>query len=84
MQRAQSLKQLVLDSQYVVDEELVAAAIPARGTTRRLVVEVAFCNDPRGSQARSLSPSKQARALRPLNLRMLGDGRVATIRRGRS
>lgn len=84
MQQAQLLRRLVLGSRYIVDEELVAAGTLARDTTRRLLVEVAFCNDPRGSQAGSLGREEQARTFQALNLRMPGDGGVASIRRGRS
>jgi hypothetical protein len=35
MQRAQLLRRLVLDSQYVIDEHLVAAAIIARALSTR-------------------------------------------------
>jgi hypothetical protein len=83
MQQAQLLRRLVLGSRYIVDEELVAGTL-ARDTTRRLLVEVAFCNDPRGSQAGSLGREEQARTFQALNLRMPGDGGVASIRRGRS
>ncbi len=47
-QRIRQLQELVSDSQYAVDEALIAEAILARATTRRLVPEVAFRND-RGS-----------------------------------
>jgi len=80
MQRAQLLKQLVLDSQYVVDENLVAAAILARGTTRSLVSETGFRNDIRGpegrSQVRSFRPTRQARSFRPCNLQPPRDARA--------
>jgi hypothetical protein len=84
MQRAQLLRQLVLDSQYVVDEELVAAAIVARGTTRLLVAEAAFSNDIRGPRVRSFRPSKEARSFRPCNQSMPRDGRVSATRWRRS
>lgn len=80
MRRAQLIRQLVLDSQYVVDEELVAAAILARGTTRNLVSETAFRNDALGpevrSQVRSFRPTKQARSFRPCNLQPPHHGRA--------
>lgn len=66
MQRVQLLKQLVLESQYVIDEQLVAGAILARATTRLLVGEAAFRNDPRSpGPVRSFRPSSQARSFRP-------------------
>ena len=68
MRRAQLLRQLVLDSQYVIDEELIAAAILARSTARSLVSEAVFRNDARNPQVRSFRPSRQARSFRPCNL----------------
>jgi len=65
MQRAQLLRQLVLDSRYVVDEQMVAGAIVARAMTRRMVAESAFRNDVRLPPVRSFRPSKQARSFRP-------------------
>jgi len=87
MRRAQLLRQLVLDSQYVVDEELVAAAILARSTARSLISEAAFRNDLRGGndaggpQVRSFRPTKQARSFRPCNLQRAHDGRTLPTRR---
>lgn len=68
IQRAQQLRQLVLDSQYVIDERLVAAAILTRSATRQLVGEANFRNDRRGPQVRSFRPSRQVRSFRPCNL----------------
>jgi hypothetical protein len=45
MQRAQLLRQLVLDSQYVIDERLIATALLARAAVRRAVGGVTFRND---------------------------------------
>ncbi|HEV2974557.1 MAG TPA: hypothetical protein VGX69_06120 [Solirubrobacteraceae bacterium] len=45
MQRAQLLRRLVLDSQYVIDEHLIAAAILARAAARRAVGGMTFRND---------------------------------------
>jgi hypothetical protein len=73
MQRAQLLRQLVLDSQYVIDEEILAEAIVARAATRRLVSGAAFRNDVRGPQVRSFRPSRHARSFRPCNLGMSHD-----------
>jgi len=67
MQRAQLLRQLVLDSRYVVDERLVAAAVLARGEARRAMPEVSFRNDVREPQVRSFRPSRKARSFRPCN-----------------
>jgi hypothetical protein len=59
MQRAQLLRQLVLDSQYVIDEHLVATAMLARAAVRRAVGGVTFRNDaPRASH-----PAASSRAL---------------------
>lgn len=63
-QRIKQLKQLVVDSQYAVDEVSVAAAILARIATRGLVSETGFRNDPLGSQVASFRPSRQARSFR--------------------
>ncbi|HEX3909242.1 MAG TPA: hypothetical protein VHW67_00900 [Solirubrobacteraceae bacterium] len=71
MQRAQLIRQLVLDSQYVIDEHQVADAILARAVARRLVGEAAFRNDPRAQRAarvRSFRPSSHARSFRPCTL----------------
>ncbi len=71
MQRAQLLRQLVLDSQYVIDEHQVANAILARVAARRLVGEAAFRNDPRSPQparVRSFRPSAHVRSFRPCAL----------------
>jgi hypothetical protein len=45
MRRAQLLRQLVLDSRYVIDEHLVATAMLARGAVRRAVAGVTFRNE---------------------------------------
>jgi hypothetical protein len=70
MQRAQLLRKLVLDSQYVIDEHLIASAILARATARRFVGTVAFRNDlPAPPQpVRSFRPSSHARSFRPCAL----------------
>jgi hypothetical protein len=66
MQRAQLIRKLVLDSQYVIDEHLIASAILARGATRRLVGAASFRNDPQAPDPiRSFRPSAQARSFRP-------------------
>jgi hypothetical protein len=79
MQRAQLLRQLLLDSQYVIDEHLVAAAILARAATRGLVGESAFRNDARAPMrvVRSFRPSSDARSFRPCTMRSLDRRRVA-------
>jgi len=73
MQRAQLLRQLVLDSQYVIDEEILAEAIVARAATRRLVSGAVFRNDMRCPQVRSFRPSRHARSFRPCNVGMSHD-----------
>jgi hypothetical protein len=65
MKRIRHLRQLVLDAQYVVDEEAVADAILTRATARRLVPEVLFRNDQRDVPVRSFRPSVHARSFRP-------------------
>jgi hypothetical protein len=80
MQRAQLLRQLVLDSQYVVDEQRVAAAILARASMRRLVAGVRFRNETRRIAARSFRPSSQVRSFRPLSLSRSSDGRTGSRR----
>jgi hypothetical protein len=68
MQRAQEIRQLVRDSQYVVDEQLVAAAMIARAQLRRAVADASFRNDVRAVVAprkvRSFRPSTQIRSFR--------------------
>ncbi len=82
MQRAQLLRQLVLDSQYVIDEHLVAAAILARAATRRLVAEAGFRSDPRPLPVRSFRPSAQARSFRPCTQRSSFGRRRAALHAG--
>jgi hypothetical protein len=77
MQRAQQLRQLVLDSQYVIDEHLVAAAILTRADTRRLVGQAVFRNDVGGPQVRSFRPSTHVRSFRPCTMRGAFNGRRA-------
>jgi hypothetical protein len=81
MQRAQLLRQLVLDSQYVIDEHLVATAILTRAATRRLVGEAVFRNDVGWPRVRSFRPSTQVRSFRPCTLYGPLDGRRATRQR---
>ncbi len=80
MQRAQILRELVLDSRYVIDEQLVAAAVLARGVLRGSVADVAFRNDVRVPSVRSFRPSRQARSFRPCNIRSQANRRVRTLR----
>jgi hypothetical protein len=73
MLRAQLLRKLVRDSQYVIDEHLVASAILARARTRHMVGEVVFRNDAQrhssaASPVRSFRPSSQTRSFRPCTL----------------
>jgi hypothetical protein len=76
MHRAQLLRQLVLDSHYVIDEHLVAAAIIARAETRRALADARFRNDVRAPRAvRSFRPSAQVRSFRPYVLRATLDRR---------
>jgi hypothetical protein len=68
MQRAQEIRQLVRDSQYVIDEQLVAAAMIARAQLRRTVADATFRNDVRAApeprKVRSFRPSTQIRSFR--------------------
>jgi hypothetical protein len=68
MQRAQEIRQLVRDSQYVIDEQLVAAAMIARAQLRRAVADASFRNDVRvvlaPRKVRSFRPSTQIRSFR--------------------
>jgi hypothetical protein len=69
MNRAQLIRELVLDSQYVVDEQLVASAILARARARGLVGAVSFRNDaPAPAPVRSFRPTSNARSFRPCAL----------------
>lgn len=70
----------MLDSQYVIDEQLVATAILARVATRSLVGASAFRNDVRTQRraARSFRPSNDVRSFRPCAMRSLDRRRVAT------
>jgi hypothetical protein len=68
MQRAQLLRQLVLDSHYVIDEHEVAGAILARALTHDRVAAARFRNDvcpPLRTRVRSFRPSPHARSFRP-------------------
>jgi hypothetical protein len=76
--RIKLLQQLVLDSQYAVDEALVAKAILARAAARRLVPETAFRNDVRDPQVQSFRPSRHARSFRPCNAGNAGEARGTT------
>ena len=74
MHRAQLLRQLVRDSQYVIDEHQVAAAILARAAMRRVLADVSFRNDIREPRAtRALRPVARVRLVRPSVLRALLD-----------
>ena len=79
MDRVQEIRQLVRSSQYVVDEQLVAAAMLARAQLRRTVAAAAFRNDlhaPAPARAvRSFRPSRQVRSFRPCTQRSLRDHR---------
>jgi hypothetical protein len=74
MQQTETIRQLVLDSQYAIDAETVAEAIIARALTRRLVPGMAFRNDLRPAAVRSAPAAAPSRRSRPGALRA---GRVA-------
>jgi hypothetical protein len=89
MQRQiQLLKQLVLDSQYAVDEGTVADAIIARAKARRAVIGMTFRNDVRNDvrepQVRSFRPSSKARSFRPCNAKGSQDGLIPLLAQRRS
>lgn len=77
MRRTQLIRQLVLDSQYVVDEATLADAIVARGTARRLVGGITFRNDVRRPRVRSFHMTTQAKSFRPPYLRTRRRARAA-------
>jgi hypothetical protein len=67
MDRVQEIRGLVANSQYVIDERLVAEAMIARAQLRRTVADASFRNDVRAASARvvrSFRPSKQIRSFR--------------------
>jgi hypothetical protein len=75
----QLLRQLLLDSQYVVDPAAVADAILARASARRAIRGTAFRNDVRGSQGpqvRSFRPTRQARSFKPCSAQ---DGLISIV-----
>jgi hypothetical protein len=69
MERAQEIRQLVRNSQYAIDEQLVAAAMIARAQLRRTVADASFRNDLHvtapARAVRSFRPSRQVRSFRP-------------------
>lgn len=79
MERAQEIRALVRNSQYVIDEQLVAAAMIARAQLRRTVADATFRNDVRTpatpSTVRSFRPSRQVRSFRPCTQRGSRDHR---------
>jgi hypothetical protein len=78
MQRAQLIRKLVLDSQYVIDEHLIAGAILARARARSMIGAATFRNDARPARpVRSFRPSSQARSFRPCTLGGSGRRRLA-------
>jgi hypothetical protein len=78
--RIRVLRQLVADSQYVIDAAAVADAIIARAAARRLVAEVRFRNDIGEPEVvRSFRPTKKARSFRPCNLPSTRTGRRAMV-----
>lgn len=80
MQRQiQLLRQLVLDSQYAVEEATVADAIIARATACRAVIGTAFRNDLRSPQVRSFRPSRQVRSFQPCNAKNSEDSLITTV-----
>jgi len=78
MNRAQLIRELVLDSQYVIDERLVASAILARASTRSLIGGATFRNDRSlPNPVRSFRPTSHVRSFRPCVLSGPGRRRMA-------
>ncbi len=74
MQRAQLLRQLVLDSRYAVDDRLVAGAILARATEHIL----------RARPARRSGAAQAGPSLRGYSGPVAGDGRALSLPSRRS
>lgn len=63
--RTKVLKQLVRESQYVVDPQAVAEAIIVRSAAQRVLPDVSFRSTPAPSfQVRSFRPHRGARSFR--------------------
>jgi hypothetical protein len=79
MERAQEIRELVRNSQYVIDEQLVAAAMIARAQLRRTVADASFRNDLHAATparaVRSFRPSRHVRSFRPCTQRGSRDHR---------
>lgn len=68
----------MLDSQYVIDEHIVASAIVARATARSLIGGAAFRNDATAPRSvRSFRPTSHVRSFRPCALSGPGRRRMA-------
>ena len=67
--RLKVIRQLVLESSYVVDPDLVASAIVERARIRRLVPDTRFRNDlvpvENGGAGRAMSARTEVRSFRP-------------------
>jgi hypothetical protein len=61
-----TLKQLVRESLYVVDEEAVARAILLRATLRAMIPGARFPSDLRTPPVRSFRRTRDARSFRPV------------------
>jgi hypothetical protein len=62
--RTKVLKQLVRDSQYVVDPHAVAEAIVLRAAAHTVLPDVTFRSKPAASSVRSFRPHRGARSFR--------------------
>ncbi len=62
--RTATLKQLVADERYPIDEALIAEAIIVRYMARRLVPELVFRSPPPAPLVRSFRPHRGARSFR--------------------
>jgi hypothetical protein len=62
--RTATLKQLIADSSYPMDEAAVAQAILVRSLARRVVPEIAFRAESHLPRVRSFRPHRDARSFR--------------------
>jgi len=82
MQRAQLIRKLVLDSQYVIDEHVIARAILTRAALRGMIADARFRNDPPAPRVRSFRPSPHARSFRPCTIGTSPRGRGSYLHLG--
>ena len=63
-ERTDTLKQLVADSSYPIDEAAVAEAILVRSLARRVLPEISFRTEPSPPRVRSFRPHRDTRSFR--------------------